>query len=315
MVATETRAVTGTDRRNAWQRMTDMVLNQLAQGIVPWRRPWRDVDFARPHNALTKKPYRGVNLLALSFSEFSDPRWCTPNQAKFQLGGRVKDDEWANYQTIVFWKRMSFQKKNERTGQDEEKAFPWMRFTRAYNVEQCEGLNIKPLAEAMPKGPERKSADATYAEVKGWLDALPDAPRVMYGGNRAAYSHVMDSIFLPHDYAFDTLDAHYAAHLHELGHASGHSSRLNRAELMSGGERGGEDYSTEELTADFFAWFMGMHFGLNVDGDNHASYIATWASRLRSDPKMVVLAVGRAQKASDYFLSMSEEPDDTQEDE
>ena len=36
--------------------------------------------------------------------------------------------------------------------------------------------------------------------------------------------------------------------------------------------------------------------------DNSAAYIQSWLNRLKNDKKLVIVAAGQAQKASDYIL-------------
>ena len=39
--------------------------------------------------------------------------------------------------------------------------------------------------------------------------------------------------------------------------------------------------------------------------DNSAAYIASWLSRLKDDPKLVVQAAAQAQKAADFILGVN----------
>jgi len=39
-----------------YEKFTDLIIEKLEQGIIPWRQPWSD--YGMPANYLTKKPYR-----------------------------------------------------------------------------------------------------------------------------------------------------------------------------------------------------------------------------------------------------------------
>ena len=75
--------------------VTEKIVNLLEQGIVPWRRPWSATGL--PRNLVSKKPYRGVNLLLLSATKYVSPFWLTMKQAN-ELGVGWEGDETASYQ-------------------------------------------------------------------------------------------------------------------------------------------------------------------------------------------------------------------------
>ena len=69
------------------QELVDMVIENLSKGHIPWHRGWSNEDY--PQNAITGKPYRGVNHLLLSMLPFSDNRYCTFIQAK-EKGWKIR---------------------------------------------------------------------------------------------------------------------------------------------------------------------------------------------------------------------------------
>ncbi|KAA0237598.1 MAG: DUF1738 domain-containing protein, partial [Armatimonadetes bacterium] len=71
-----------------YQLVTDRILEALNRGAVPWRKPWKGRE-QLPCNALTKRPYHGINLLLLGLSPFVDHRWLTLRQAN-EAGGQIK---------------------------------------------------------------------------------------------------------------------------------------------------------------------------------------------------------------------------------
>src|SRR5688500_16199687 len=89
-----------TTRQDAYERVTEAILAQLAAGVVPWRKTWNSyrtegrngVITSGPRNAISGRPYRGINALLLAMQPYQDPRWLTFNQAR-AAGGSVRKGE------------------------------------------------------------------------------------------------------------------------------------------------------------------------------------------------------------------------------
>ena len=45
-----------------YQTITDKIIVELEAGTVPWVRPWSGEADPFPRNALSQRPYRGINL-------------------------------------------------------------------------------------------------------------------------------------------------------------------------------------------------------------------------------------------------------------
>jgi hypothetical protein len=73
--------------REIYATITNRFIEKLKQGIVPWQKPWLDVQ-----NLVSRKPYHGINALLLGSSEFKSPFWLSFKQA-LDLGGHVKKGE------------------------------------------------------------------------------------------------------------------------------------------------------------------------------------------------------------------------------
>ena len=53
-----------------YQRVTDEVIKMLDQGVVPWRSPILGrTGSMHPKNLNTGKPYRGVNVFLVTYSQ------------------------------------------------------------------------------------------------------------------------------------------------------------------------------------------------------------------------------------------------------
>lgn len=94
---------------------------------------------------------------------------------------------------------------------------------------------------------------------------------------------------------------------HELTHATGHESRLNRKGIGgSDGEWsafGSTPYAKEELVAELGAAFLSGHAGIvERTLDNSAAYVHAWLARLKEDNRLIVQASAQAQRAADFIL-------------
>ena len=101
----------------------------------------------------------------------------------------------------------------------------------------------------------------------------------------------------PPEAYFEPINWHRTA-LHELGHATGHRSRLNRDQS---GSYGTKKYAFEELVAELSAAFGCASLGI-VPTVRHADYIGSWLEVLREDNRAIVRAASQASKAADYLL-------------
>ena len=120
--------------------------------------------------------------------------------------------------------------------------------------------------------------------------------------------YLNDQIQMPVQEAFQSPEAYYSTLFHEMGHSTGHSSRLNRGLDSNLAPFGSEDYSKEELVAEFCSAFLSAESGINQDGiAQSAAYIASWRKRLADDPKLVIGAASKAQRAANWILGKVEE--------
>ncbi|EJH1098719.1 ArdC family protein, partial [Escherichia coli] len=111
------RAVNKTPERDLYQLVTDRIVTAIENGVPPWKRPWRSARNGAgepemmPVNALTGKPYTGVNVLLLWLTAdeagYASNHWLTYRQAQ-QLGGHVRKGEVATLAVIYKdWKKQA----------------------------------------------------------------------------------------------------------------------------------------------------------------------------------------------------------------
>ena len=122
----------------------------------PWEKDWRDSINGFHLNAVSMKPYRGVNrwmtLLTHMAMGYQDPRWLTYRQAE-ALGGHVRRGEKST--EIVFWKRVPVRERDDEGGNGQPegspmgedgkpRTHPMLRSHRVFNVDQTEDCRIDP---------------------------------------------------------------------------------------------------------------------------------------------------------------------------
>jgi len=266
------RARTGEGRASLYDEITDKIIAQLEAGRVPWVQPWgtaaAKAPLAMPKNASTDRPYSGVNILLLWGSTiergFTGQSWLTFRQA-LSLGGHVRKGERGT--TVVYADRFVPGDEKRRAAEtgEEAQAIPFLKRFTVFNIDQCE-LLPEQIATAAPPPPPGLIEPTVEALIKA------SGITVRIGGDRAFYAPVEDYVQVPPPQAyFEPINWHRTA-LHELGHATGHPSRLNR-DLS--GSHGTKKYAFEELVAELTAAFGCASLGI-VPTVRHADYIGSW---------------------------------------
>jgi len=179
---------------------------------------------------------------------------------------------------------------------DDEKRFPLLRYYSVFNIAQCDGIGVPTLSEVDEKLDPIKECE----EV---VDGMPSRPLITHGRVGAFYNILRDEVCVPIRDSFESAEAYYSTLFHELTHATGHRSRLDRPGISQADRFGSDLYSREELIAEMGAAFLCGHCGIsNRTVDQSASYIQSWLMRLKNDRKLVVQAAASAQKACDFIL-------------
>lgn len=292
------RARTGQDRATLYDEITDKIIAELEAGRVPWVQPWgteaAKAPLSMPRNAASARPYSGINVLilwgAVIERGFAGQSWLTFRQA-LALGGHVRKGERGI--TVVYADRFVPADERRRAHEmgEEAQAVPFLKRFTVFNTDQCDGLSADVATTAPMPLP---------GMIEPQVEALIKATGIDFriGGNRAFYMPAEDYVQVPPPAAyFEPINWHRTA-LHELGHASGHPSRLNRD---LGGPYGTKKYAFEELIAELCAAFSCASLGI-VPTVRHADYIGSWLDVLREDNRAIVRAASQASKAADYLL-------------
>ena len=285
---------------------------QIEAGVAPWQKPWKPGEKHLPENVKTEKPYRGGNSLYLSVAQtakgYGDHRWATHKQIQ-ALGGQVRKGEQGTQ--VLFYKFEDEREDRHRppvtddTGKtaageldDEHRRAPMVKCYTVFNVEQADGLTLDRREDAEPP-PEWKTHQTAELVIRE-----SGIPVSHVRGDRAFYTLHADRVTLPERDQFATANGYYQTALHELGHATGHASRLNRETLQTGAAKGfgSPEYAREELRAEMSAMMTGERVGVGHDGSRGAAYVEGWLKALDDDPKELYRAAADAQQMMDYLV-------------
>lgn len=288
------------------EEVASRIIEQLEQGTAPWQKPWQAGELRLPYNPTTHKEYRGMNSLWLHAQGLTDPRWMTYNQAASE-GAQVRKGSKGT--AIVYWKFTEEHKATDEQGRpilDPETGKPktlTVSLERprsfmavVFNAEQIDGL---PPLESKPLGSEpERHARAELILTHSGADIRHQS------GDRAFYRPSTDQITLPERAQFSTADTYYATALHELGHWTGHPSRLDR-DLSH--PFGSEGYAREELRAEIASLMLGERLDISHDPGQHAAYVGSWIKVLKEDPKEIFRAAAEAERMTSYVLNFEQE--------
>jgi antirestriction protein ArdC len=286
------------DRASLSAEVTARVIAELEEGRLPWVRPWDAAacPCAMPANAVTGRRYSGINVLilwsAVIEGQYASQRWLTYKQAQ-AAGGNVRKGERGT--TICYADRFTPKDEAERARDEDREArqLAFLKRFTVFNVDQCEGLpeRFSPQIEARPvEDADRIPAAHALIEASG--------ADFRIGGGEAYYSPSADYVAVPPQQAFGEPINWYRTALHELGHWTGHRSRLNRDQS---GAFGSGAYAREELVAEMSSAFTCASLSIRPTV-RHADYIGSWLAVLREDEKAIFRAASAASKAADFLL-------------
>ena len=283
-------------KRDLYAEVSTRIVAELERGAAPWVKPWSATAGANtPCNAVSNRPYSGCNIVLLWLAAnagYRTPRYLTFKQA-LDLGGNVRKGEHGT--KVYFVKQLQVRDKNA----DDEAAtriVPLLREYTVFNVDQCENL---PERVTTPSTVKPRNQDQRDPSIDEFLSC--SGASIREGVGEAYYRPGDDFISLPRFEAFKSAATFYATAFHELGHATGHKSRLDRDLRHRFGENA---YAAEEMVAELCAAFLCAEF--SIDGDlRHAGYIQTWIGLLKADSRAFFTACSKAQAAADYLRGLA----------
>lgn len=276
--------------QDIYQVITDRFIEQLEKGTVPWQKPWLDAQ-----NGVSGKSYRGINALVLGMSQHQAAHWLSFKQVA-DLGGQILRGEKAT--PIIYWKMLDKKDQNGQTVLNEKGEpvqIPFIRWSNIFNLDQTKGIALEKLAKvevAAETGKERAESILKSSGLK-----------VVHAGDRAFYNPTLDFIAMPGKAKFAREADYYQTLFHEMTHATGHSSRLNREGITEKIAFGSERYAKEELIAELGAAFLMNDCKLlgEAQFENASSYFENWVRTLQENPKILIQAAAKAQQAHDFL--------------
>lgn len=251
-----------------------------------------------PVNALTGRSYRGINVLTFwasaSSAGYSDNRWASFRQWG-ELGAQVRKGEKGT--PCIFYKPLDNRAGREASGpgpngdqSDAAETHFVLRFSTVFNADQVAGAPPLPQIELTPAASEAETAIDRLAATAG---------ASIIEGRQPSYVPSLDVIRMPCRGAFLSTDGYAGTLAHELIHWTGARHRLDRQLQNRFASRA---YAAEELIAELGSAFLLAKFKFaSVPHPDHASYIASWISLLRDDPRAIFTAAAHASRAADYL--------------
>lgn len=289
------------------QALTDRLIEQLEAGVAPWQKPWDAREqIALPYNPTTGKSYRGANSLYLSLvgaaKGYADPRWATYRQAADQDWQVRKGEKGVQ---IEYWKFSEERPLKDEVGKPlfDETGQPKVAIVlldkpKVFRATVFNAAQMDKIPDLEP-GPRQHEWDPLErAET-----ILQTSGAILHHDQRdsAYYSPANDRIHLPARDQFKSAAAYYSTALHELGHWTGHHSRLNRDLSHPFGSPG---YAREELRAELASYFLSDRLGIPHNPEQHAAYVKSWIAALREDRNEIFRASRDADRITDFVLGL-----------
>lgn len=292
---------------DVYQIVTERIVKQLESGTIPWKKPWQSgTGFAVSHN--DGKKYTLLNQMLLGF----EPGEYATYKQIMEEGGTIKDPK--DFRIVCTWLGNTPKKEKiidlgtgEEVEEDQEEKIaqkrkypPKLVYHRVYNIlTQVEGVSPKYFKEIEHSNlkPDEKAEDV----IRNYVERSKVTYEVRES-NSAYYSPATDTVVVPLLSQYKEVSEFYSTVFHELGHSTGHKSRLNR--FTDETKFGDKNYSVEELVAEMVSAIMVSICGLETEGSfqNSAAYIAGWLKALKNDRKLFVSAATKGEKAFHLIL-------------
>lgn len=294
------------------QDATELIIKHIEAGTAPWQKQWLPgrAGPSRPINPVTNKQYRGGNAAYLSIVALcelgtKDPRWCTYKQASSK-GWQIKKGSKGH--PVEYWQWQENREILDKNGKpvlDEHGKpkkelvdLPAPRILRS-TVFHASMISGMPELPALPV----QENDANEIAEKLIKDS---GAVILHDQEEAAfYRPLEDKIHVPPINRMISSYDYYSVILHELGHWTGHETRLNR-ELQTADKIA---YAKEELRAELASFFLAMDIGIGPTEShikNHAAYIESWVEALRNDKNEIYRAAKGAEQICQYLTGLEQ---------
>jgi len=153
-----------------YKEVTDRVISQLDNGIIPWHKPWISNGSAISH--ATGHSYSLLNQMLLG----KPGEYITFKQCQAE-GGNIRKGEKSSM--VVFWKFI--EQEDEET--HEKKQVPFLRYYSVFHIDQCEGIKAKHTKILQ----QHAQPDATADEIIAHYLQTSGVKLIHQEGDRAFY--------------------------------------------------------------------------------------------------------------------------------
>ena len=300
------------------KRTAEILVNAIQNTNLPeWQRGYV---FRKQYNPISETRYSKANMIHLMAASlengWTDPRWVTfpqmkaENQKYIDAGlepiyvlkkgskGSLIEFHQECYKDPETGKTIPTNRSSDNTNSndvsEESRNTFWVhQYYKVFNAEQFE--KFPPL--------EREMEDIVRVEQRNkFIENImenSEAPIHFDQVDKNYYIPSKDEIHLVARENWKAPELLYSTALHEIGHSTGHPSRLHRN--LKGG-KGSDDYAREELVAEFTSALLHGTYNLErAEQENNAAYIKGWSQQLLSDPNAFVYAIRDAEKAVQYI--------------
>lgn len=287
-------------KTTVFQMVTDKIIEKLKSGVIPWRKEWHGVKGDENTEGMaisytTRRAYSTLNQWLLG----EPGEYLTFKQIQ-DLGGSIQKGEKAKF--VVFYTHAEYKRRDEKTGEEIIETYPILRYYNVWHLSQTTGIptkigtKAKEEVEAPATDEKAEGIIAGYLARETGLRFQNDKP-----SDKAYYSPSADKVVVPMLAQFTSLAEYYSTTFHELTHST---SKKERCDRVTGHIFGDADYSREELVAEMGSAMLCSVAGVDTEKSltNSAGYIQGWMKSLKKDPKMIVWATAKAEKAARYIL-------------
>ena len=284
--------------------------NAITDNNIPWRKPWVGGTGSMPRNLVSKKAYRGGNVVQLWVAGmtqgWTDLRFATRKQL-IAKGYSIEGLTNADGVNIQFFKRSNFTVEDDN-GEEETRSRWLVRWYTVFCVEQCTDY-VAPVVETVDVVPESEM----MIHFNDYI-ASQDTLDLHREGVRAYYNTRKDEIVMPPHESFITPIGEVMTAFHEAIHSTGH---VNRVERPLKSVFGSPEYAYEELIAEMGQLIVTLTLGgefkpdsVVEDNANSQAYLKSWLAACKDKDKALSQAFSSAQTAADYILKSLMDGDD-----
>lgn len=289
---------------------SNKILEVIAEALKSsdeWLRPWVLIEDI-PRNYVGVK-YNPLNAFLLSIEMMNKgytlPFWATRKRIK-QMGGYLPDHE--DPTSIYVFTRKFVRTKEDGTTELKDtpppkgkvkKRFPLIVHS-VFNAEQATWREL-PTEWDLPRYHNPAVKDSQVVEtIQNYTMPYLNKYNIdlHFGGNRAAYDVLSDSILMPEMGSFKSPRQYAQVYMHEIMHSTGHKTRCDRFTKDNFNNKT-EAYSLEELVAEMGSNYLLHDLGIPPCEDqikNSAAYLNGWLPNLKKEPRLFAWADARIKK-------------------